>query len=302
MQEQLSKIQYIKQNSKMKKKISLFIIIFISFHCFSSEISSVEAKANFETSIRNISEENEAVKKEWNGFKIKEATLNGVDYKVVFPKKANASKNWIWRARFWGHEPQTDIALLNAGFHVVYIEVANLFGSPKAVNIWNEFYDFIIKKYKLNPKVVLEGMSRGGLIIFNWANQNAEKVACIYADAPVCDFKSWPAGQGTGDGSKKAWEACLVSYDFTEEVASQFSGNPINHMEYIAVQKVPILIVVGDVDKVVPVAENSALLEERLNSLGWELNMIHKPEVGHHPHSLKDPKPIVDFILKVTNP
>lgn len=73
-------------------------------------------------------------------------------------------------------------------------------------------------------------------------------------------------------------------------------------MEYIAVQKVPILIVVGDVDKVVPVAENSALLEERLNSLGWELNMIHKPEVGHHPHSLKDPKPIVDFILKVTNP
>lgn len=285
----------------MKRKLSLLIIVFISFHCFSFEMNSLEKQVHFEVSTSYASTETIVVKKKWNGFKIKEATLNGVAYKVVFPKKANANKNWIWRARFWGHEPQTDIALLNAGFHLVYIEVSNLFGSPKAVDIWDGFYNFIIKKYKLNTKVVLEGMSRGGLIVFNWANQNAEKVACIYADAPVCDFKSWPAGLGAGNGSKKAWQACLKSYHFNETVAPQFSGNPINHMENIAMQKVPILIVVGDVDQVVPVAENSALLEQRLNNLGWELNMLHKPEIGHHPHSFKDPKPIVDFILKSTN-
>jgi alpha-beta hydrolase superfamily lysophospholipase len=71
-------------------------------------------------------------------------------------------------------------------------------------------------------------------------------------------------------------------------------------MENIAAFKVPILNVVGDADEVVPVSENTDLLEKRLSQLGWQMEIIHKPGVGHHPHSLKDPKPIVDFILKNT--
>ncbi|MDO7173353.1 sialate O-acetylesterase [Mariniflexile sp. AS56] len=236
----------------------------------------------------------------WNGYKMIDSTLNGANFKVVFPKKQNKNKDWIWRARFWGHEPQTDLALLEQGFHLAYIDVAGLFGSEQAIAVWDGFYEYVTKTYRLNPKVVLEGMSRGGLIIFNWGNRNAEKVACIYADAPVCDFKSWPAGKGSGEGSAKAWAGCLNTYGFSEEVALQFNGNPVNHMERIASFKVPILSVVGDVDVVVPVSENTALLQKRLISLGWDLSIIHKPEVGHHPHSLKDPKLIVDFILKHT--
>ena len=96
---------------------------------------------------------------------------------------------------FWGHEPQTDIALLEHGFHIVYCDVADLYGSDKAVQRWNSFYKRMVKA-GFNKKVALEGMSRGGLIVYNWAAQNPEKVACIYADAPVMDFKSWPMGQG----------------------------------------------------------------------------------------------------------
>lgn len=238
--------------------------------------------------------------KEWNGYKLLDSTLNGVNFKVVSPKKANKNRDWVWRARFWGHEPQTDLALLEKGFHIAYIDVSNLFGNYKAIKIWDDFYSYVTEKYELNKKVVLEGMSRGGLIIFNWGNRNAEKVACIYADAPVCDFKSWPAGKGIGEGSPKAWSTCLKAYGFTEALALLSNGNPINHMEYLASYKVPLLVVVGDVDKVVPVAENTQLLKARLNTLGWDLDMIHKPEVGHHPHSLENPKPIVDFILKHT--
>jgi pimeloyl-ACP methyl ester carboxylesterase len=104
------------------------------------------------------------------------------------------------RARFWGHEPQTDIALLEHGFHIVYCDVADLYGSDKAVQRWNSFYKRMVKA-GFNKKVALEGMSRGGLIVYNWAAQNPEKVACIYADAPVMDFKSWPMGQGKSAGS-----------------------------------------------------------------------------------------------------
>jgi len=236
----------------------------------------------------------------WRGFTLLDSTLNGTPFKVVSPKKTNKNRNWIWRARFWGHEPQTDIALLEKGFHLVYINVGGLFGSPKAINIWDDFYEFATKKYQLSEKVVLEGMSRGGLIIFNWGNANAEKVACIYGDAPVCDFKSWPGGIYTGKGSKSDWKICKEQYGFSEKIALQFNGNPIDHLENIARLKVPILNVVGDADKVVPVSENTALLEKRINELGWKMEVIHKPGVGHHPHSLKDPLPIVDFILKHT--
>jgi hypothetical protein len=48
----------------------------------------------------------------------------------------------------------------------------------------------------------------------------------------------------------------------------------------------------------VPVSENTAILEARYKKLGGSIQVIYKPGIGHHPHSLKDPKPIVDFILK----
>lgn len=33
---------------------------------------------------------------------------------------------------------------------------------------------------------------------------------------------------------------------------------------------------------------------------GGEIELIRKRGIGHHPHSLKNPEPIVDFILKNT--
>ena len=47
-----------------------------------------------------------------------------------------------------------------------------------------------------------------------------------------------------------------------------------------------------------PVEENTAIVEKRYKELGGEITVISKPGVGHHPHSLKDPTPIVDFVLK----
>lgn len=236
----------------------------------------------------------------WHCYEILDSTLNGREIKLVFPEQANENRDWIWRARFWGHEPQTDLALLEQGFHLAYIDVSGLFGNDEAIAVWDQFYVLMTEKFLLNKKVVLEGMSRGGLIVYNWANQNAEKLACVYGDAPVCDFKSWPMGFGLSAGSEQAWLSCMEQYHINEEEALAYKGNPVDHLENIASESVPILHVVGDADQVVPVSENTGLLNKRLNDLGWGMKVIHKPGVGHHPHSLKDPKPIVDFILMNT--
>ena len=236
----------------------------------------------------------------WNRFEIMEFKFDGVDAKIVFPNQSNKAKNWIWRTQFWGHEPQTDIALLNKGFHVVYVDVVDLYGNKVAVTRLNAFYAFLIKNFGLNKKTVLEGMSRGGLDAYNWASENTDKVFCIYADAPVCDIKSWPGGLGKGEGSKNDWMKCLQAYGLTESTVKEFKDIPINNCVKLAKAKIPLITVCGDADTVVPIDENTYKLAAVYKAAGGKIELIIKKGIGHHPHSLKDPMPIVDFILKNT--
>jgi len=248
-----------------------------------------------------ISITNIPVLNKWNGFDIIEFKFNGFDAKIVFPNQANPEKNWIWRTQFWGHEPQVDLALLNNGFHLVYIDVIGLYGNAVAGERFNGFYSFLIKNFGLNKKTVLEGMSRGGLDAYNWASKNTDKVFCIYGDAPVCDIKSWPGGLGKGEGSKDDWEKCLNAYGITALNVKEFKDIPIYNCVKLAEAKIPLLNVCGDIDTVVPMDENTTILAETYRKAGGEIQIIVKKGVGHHPHCLADPKPIVDFILKNTS-
>ena len=238
-------------------------------------------------------------KSEWHGHVRHDFTHAGRHCIVVLPEKTAEGSPWVWRARFFGHEPQADIALLKLGFHIAYCDVSNMFGSPQAVQHWNSFHRLATDDFGLAARPALEGMSRGGLIIYNWAAANPNKVACLYGDAPVCDFKSWP-GQRAGTAGSTAWNNCLRAYGFTETEARAFKGNPVDNLQPLARAKIPILHVVGAADTVVPVADNSALIEARYRKLGGTITVISKPGVGHHPHSLKDPEPIVNFILRHT--
>jgi len=235
------------------------------------------------------------------GYDCADFTFNGRKAKIVKPRKVAAGKPWIWRARFWGVEPQTDIALLDRGFHVVYCDVAELFGNAGAIDAWNKFYAFL-QKASLAKKACMEGFSRGGVYVYNWAAQNAEKVACVYVDAPVLDLKSWPGGKGQSKGSPADWEKFKKDYGYTsDEEAIKFKGNPVDKVAQIVKGNFPMLHVVGDADDVVPVSENTALFEKQVLALGGRIKVIHKPGVNHHPHSLANPSPIIDFILKATN-
>ena len=233
---------------------------------------------------------------EWNGYDRYDFQIAGRNAHVVAPRQITPGRPWIWRARFWGHEPQTDLALLERGFHIAYCDVSDLFGSPSAVKIWNTFYEEMTTTHRLAPKVALEGFSRGGLIIYNWAKANPDRVACIYADAPVCDIKSWPRDHS----SPATWAKCKAVYGITDAEAETFTGNPVDGLESLAKARVPLLHIVGDADKVVPVQDNTSILASRYRALGGSIEIISKPGVGHHPHSLEDPTPIVEFILRHT--
>lgn len=240
---------------------------------------------------------------DWNGNKRYDFPLPGTDYGciVVEPNNPLPGKPWIWRTRFFDAFPSVDIALANLGYHIANIEVRDNDGSPFALDRFDRFYNFLTTKHGFNPKVVMEGFSRGGLGAFRWSYRNTKKVACIYADAPVCDLKSWPAGKGTGPGDPVSWKKYCAAYDFkNESEATTFDENPLDYkvLRPLVAAKIPVISVVGDIDEVVPLAENMAILEARYKELGGHIEVIHKPDCLHHPHSLDNPQPVVDFIRK----
>lgn len=233
---------------------------------------------------------------QWRGFERHDFVFEGCSTIIVVPPIAAPGKPWLWRAKFFNHRPEVDAALVGKGFHLVYIEIGNTFGCPDALKHWDALYKELTERYGFSRKVALEGLSRGGLDCFNWAAANPDKVACIYADAPVCDFKSWPGGKGKGKGSPLEWKKLLADYGFKSEAeALAYAKNPIDNLAPLARAGIPLLHVCGDADDIVPYAENTALVKERYEKLGGRIQVILKPGVGHV-HGLEDPTAIVEFV------
>jgi pimeloyl-ACP methyl ester carboxylesterase len=215
---------------------------------------------------------------------------------VVRPYVTAAGRPYAWRGEFFGHEPQTDLALLQHGFHVVYVGAQDLYGAPPAMKIWKKFHD-LLADAGLNGKITFIAMSRGGLYCYHWAALHPNTVAVIYGDAPVCDIKSWPGGKRNGE-TKNEWAGLMKAYGFKSEAkALAYKKNPMDILAPLVKAGIPILHVVGQADTVAPVQDNTDVVEKRYKELGGTIEVIRKPGVGHHPHSLPNPEPIVNFIL-----
>jgi len=228
---------------------------------------------------------------------------------VVIPKQAAPSNPWIWSGTFWGDKmiPSTEqvvranLKLVEQGFHLVCSSPSNVYGYPEGNKCMDGVYAEMTDKYGLAKKPAMVGISRETLFMYRWASANPDKVACLYFDNGVCDFKSWPGGMGKGQRDQKSWELVLNSYGFkTEAEALAYDKNPVDILKPLADAKVPILHVCGTADPIVPYEENAAIVKERYEKMGGPIQVILKPGAGHHPHGLEDPTPIQDFIRKHT--
>lgn len=228
-------------------------------------------------------------------------TAEGQSFTVAVPQQAAPGRPWLWVAEFFGHQfwHGLDAQLLDRGWHIAHNpSAAGLYGCPRAVAAWSAAYDVWTRRFALAPRPVLAGYSRGGLLAYNWAASRPDAVGAIYADAPVCAIGSWPGGKGRGTGSAPDWQRCLAAYGLTDVQGAAYASNPVDRLGPLARAQVPLLHVVGDADDVVPVAENTALIETRYRAREGLITVIHKPGVGHHPHALADPAEIVEFITQ----
>lgn len=237
---------------------------------------------------------------EWNGFERHDFKFECTTATMVVPKKPLPGNPWVWRGEFFGAFADTDKALVQGGWHLAHLRTPDLFGSPKAIRQWESFHQAMVTDHGLHPRPGLIGLSRGGLYCMTWAAAHPEKTLAVYLDNAVCDFKSWPGGKpkglGVGKGSPVEWAKLLKAFDFTSDAeAIAWKLNPIDNLTPIAKGNIPVFLVYGDSDTVVPAKENSAVLFERYRAMGGPVDQVVKPGQDHHPHGLKDVAPVVAF-------
>jgi sialidase-1 len=274
-----------------RKKLRLFrYVIWLGFIFCGKQITAQENQNKTTVQIS-----------EWKGFERYDFQFENKDAWLVLPKKAIAGKPWLWRARFPGYHSEADSILASEGFHIAHINTAGMLGNPESMDIWDRFYTYLTSTHNLNKKVALSGVSRGGLFIYTWAKRNPKKVTCIYGDAPVCDIKSWPGGFGEGVGAKEVWNGLKEKYGFqTEEEAKAYANNPIDNLEILAAEKIPILHMIGLEDEIVPADENTFILVNRYLRLGGTATVVPctkgKQSLQGHHYPIETPRLVADFI------
>jgi pimeloyl-ACP methyl ester carboxylesterase len=193
---------------------------------------------------------------------------------VVVPRQAAPGKPWSWRGVYWNHQPQAEVELLKRGFHIAHVSVDPKPGpstgltmddlmdqlgmSQRALAEWDAWYAFLTGKYGLSKKPAFVGMSRGGIFEFRWAVANPNKVSCIYSDNPGMEREGF------------------------------------QRLEDLAHADVPVLQICGSIDP--NLGHYTAAIEDIYQQFGGRISMMIKEGYAHHPHSLRNPKPIADFI------
>lgn len=216
---------------------------------------------------------------------------NGYTATVILPENPNGE--WVWKTEFLYAFDQAEQALLDKGYTRVYYKISDKFGSKNAVELMYKFHQALLEKYPfLTEKANLFGFSRGGLYAFNYAISYPQMVKKIYLDAPVLNLKSWPPKNSPDQ------KLFFNEYGLTEQSFEDFKDSPTDNLEKFYKNGIPILMVAGDSDLVVPFCDNGQLLVDYYNKQGKIVPLYLKKDCGHHPHSLEDVSPILDFICK----
>jgi alpha-beta hydrolase superfamily lysophospholipase len=159
------------------------------------------------------------------------------------------------------HERWMHQRFVEAGVAVVGIDVGEAYGSPRGQHAMSALYDHLVNERNFARRPCLFGRSRGGLWVASWASANTDKVSGIIGIYPAFDLRTYP-------GLEKAAPAYeLTAGQLSEELPRH---NPIDKVDGLAKARIPVMLIHGSDDEVVPFKENSGELEARYRAANAE--------------------------------
>ncbi len=203
---------------------------------------------------------------------------------------------WLWYAPtlgglHFGERKMYFDVFLKAGISIAGFDLGEVRGAPASTEKFGLFYEEMVKRgYSTKP--ILLGQSRGGMMTLAWAFRYPDKVRAWVGIYPVCNLDSWPM--------QRSLVATLADYGMSkDELTSRLSDfNPIDNLQGLLVNQVPMFAVHGDSDVVVPYDLNTQLLKQRYQLGGGQISVKLIPGEGHKVGpSFFNCQELVDFVL-----
>lgn len=120
-------------------------------------------------------------------------------------------------------------------------------------------------------------------------------VAAMYLDAPVMNLLSCPCG--VGDAVDTLYEEFVDATGWTVSDMINYREHPIDYVDTVIGHQIPIFLIAGDSDAIVPYHENGKLLANKYRG-NPNFYEIIKQGCDHHPHGLEDCTPLIAFAKK----
>ena len=159
------------------------------------------------------------------------------------------------------------------------------------------FCEFLSKEFGLHEKCVPVGMSCGGMHAVYFAAKYPNRIAGLYLDAPVINLLSCPAG--IGNAGDDMYEEFVKDTGLTKSDLINYRKHPIDCVSSLVQNQIPVFLVAGDSDCVVPYEENGKALYEYYVKYSGDITQIIKVGCDHHPHGLEDNSPLEAFVNRV---
>lgn len=226
-------------------------------------------------------------------FECYEFEFEGHLARLVKPNVVSNGK-WTIKTEYFHAFPSTEIELLNRGWHIAYIKNDNRWAEPEDIERKVRFVEFVAKEFNLNEKCAIVGMSCGGLYGTRVAMVAPHIISALYLDAPVLNLLSCPCA--FGDAEVSFLEEYTVATGRTASDMTYYRESPIDKMSILLENNIPIIMVAGDNDEVVPYHENGRILEKYYKDNGGVIEVYIKEGCKHHPHGLDDTSVIADFL------
>ncbi|MBT7972051.1 MAG: amidohydrolase family protein, partial [Verrucomicrobia bacterium] len=162
--------------------------------------------------------------------------INSRNAFVILPKKVEDKTPWVWYApTLPGLPSKSEIWMfqrfLAKGIAIAGIDVGESYGSRDGRKGFSELYEYLTRQRNFAKKPCLLARSRGGLMLYNWAVENPEKVGGVAGIYPVCNLESYP-------GIARAAGAYHMTKD--ELKAALHKNTPTERLQPLAAVKVPI--------------------------------------------------------------
>ena len=236
------------------------------------------------------------VESEWKGYRRLDFTFEGRAAIVVCPHTPTEDKKWLFKTEYFGAFPGFELDMLERGYHVVHVKNITRWCLPEDTDVKAKFAEFLISELGLKKTCVPVGMSCGGMQAVYFAAKFPQYVSALYIDAPVLNLLSCPCG--VGKATNKLYDEFTNATGMTPSSLINYRNHPIDHVGELLDNNMPVFLVCGDSDSVVPYEENGAELLRLYRERDGIIEVIVKPGCEHHPHGLDDNTPIIKFVEK----